>query len=301
MRSGRRAPAPAVPEPAPEPPPGPGAPGWGQVWGVLSGVVAPATLVTALLFYFGYVATRSQFRYFGVDVDTLGYTTQEFVMRAPQSLLVPGLTLLLVTAALVWGDGLVRRWLAHAPAATVRRVRGVAGAVGVLLLTAGVALVALYRPLLDWLPYPLVTSLLLGSGALTVERALAWRPGATGFRVERVLLLLVVLVATLWATATVAERSGRGSARLLAADLTDLPEVVLDTPGRLFPGDETVREQALPASGSGFAYRYRGLRLLAAGDATLLLVPETWTESGSTFVVPLADVRVKYRFVDDPP
>jgi hypothetical protein len=178
------------------------------VWGVLSGVVAPATLVTALLFYFGYVSTRAQFRYFGVDVDTLGYTTQEFVMRAPQSLLVPGLTLLLVTAALVWGDGLVRRWLAHAPAATVRRVRGVAGAVGVLLLTAGVALVALYRPLLDWLPYPLVTSLLLGSGALTVERVLAWRPGATGFRVERVLLLLVVLVATLWATATVAERSG---------------------------------------------------------------------------------------------
>ena len=62
-----------------------------------------------------------------------------------------------------------------------------------------------------------------------------------------------------------------------------------------------MREQALPPSGSGFAYRYRGLRLLAAGDGTLLLVPETWTPSGSTFVVPLGDARVKYRFVDDPP
>ena len=47
------------------------------------------TLVSALLFYFGYVSARSQYEYFGIDVDTIGLSTQDYVMRSPQPLLVP--------------------------------------------------------------------------------------------------------------------------------------------------------------------------------------------------------------------
>ena len=42
-------------------------------------IAAPITLVTTLLFYFGYVFTRSQYAYFGVDVDTIGLTPRDFV------------------------------------------------------------------------------------------------------------------------------------------------------------------------------------------------------------------------------
>ena len=116
-----------------EPAPGPDAPapsGLGQIWTVLSGVVAPVTLVTAVLFYFGYVSTRAQFAYFGVDVDTLGFSTQDFVLRAPQSLLVPTLALLLVSALVVVVDGVVRRRVARASEATARRVLRYAGGGG---------------------------------------------------------------------------------------------------------------------------------------------------------------------------
>src|SRR5215207_4454572 len=59
-------------------------------WLSLGGsIIAPATLITTLLFYFGYVSSRAQYDYFGVDVDTIGLTTQDYVVRSPQPLLVP--------------------------------------------------------------------------------------------------------------------------------------------------------------------------------------------------------------------
>jgi len=52
-------------------------------------VVAPITIISALLFYFGYVSSRAQYAYFGIDVDAIGLSTQDYVMRSPQPLLVP--------------------------------------------------------------------------------------------------------------------------------------------------------------------------------------------------------------------
>ena len=46
-------------------------------------IAAPVTLVSTLLFYFGYVYTKSQYAYFGVDVDTIGLTPRDYVMRSP--------------------------------------------------------------------------------------------------------------------------------------------------------------------------------------------------------------------------
>ena len=64
-------------------------------------VVAPITVLSALLFYFGYVSSRAQYAYFGIDVDTIGLSTQDYVMRSPQSLLVPLLALVVIGLALV--------------------------------------------------------------------------------------------------------------------------------------------------------------------------------------------------------
>src|SRR6476620_8009654 len=62
---------------------------WDRVYSFAGNIVAPATALSALLFYFGYVSTRAQYLYFGLDVDTIGPSTQAFVMRSPQPLLVP--------------------------------------------------------------------------------------------------------------------------------------------------------------------------------------------------------------------
>lgn len=81
--------------------------------------------------------------------------------------------------------------------------------------------------------------------------------------------------------------------------------MVVDTPDALFPADPTVVESVLPSDGAQapapYRYRYRGLRLLAEGDGRLFLVPEVWSSAGSTYVLPVDEVRVRFRFVDDPP
>src|ERR1700716_4245850 len=59
-------------------------------------IIAPATVLSALLFYFRYVSARSRYEYFGVDVDTIGLGTQDYIMRSPQPLLVPLLVLTFV-------------------------------------------------------------------------------------------------------------------------------------------------------------------------------------------------------------
>ena len=66
-------------------------------------VVAPLSVLTAVLFYFGNVSSRAQFEYFGVDVDTIGLSTQDYVMRSPQALLTPLLVLVLVGVVVAIG------------------------------------------------------------------------------------------------------------------------------------------------------------------------------------------------------
>ncbi|MFF2452534.1 hypothetical protein [Isoptericola sp. NPDC058082] len=292
-----------------------------RVWSVLGTVVAPATFVTAILFYFGYVTTRAQYLYFGVDVDLLGYSTQEFVMRSPQPLLVPMLAVLLVGAALVLADAALRRRLTGAPEPVVHRWTLASTVGGAVVLAVGVALIVAYPALEAWAPYPLVTPLVIGVGSAGLAYGLTWShrrrataahaagadgtqgptPGTDPARTAVLLLVLTVVASLFWATGTVAEWTGRGQAKALARDLGGLPAVVVDTPQQLEVGDPAVVEEDLAAGDGAYRYRYRGLRLLVEGGGSLFLVPERWSPHGSTLVVPLDDVRVKLRFVNDPP
>lgn len=284
---------------------------WGKFdawWRVGSTVIAPATLLSALLFYFGYVSSRAQYRYFGLDVDTVGLTTRDYVMRSPQALLVPLLALSLGAAVLLALHLVIRRH--PLPVAAVR----VGLATALLALLAGVGLIAAYPLFGEWAYYPLATPLLLAGGVAGTAYLLR-RPGApplledgdgqtAGLRSGVVVLAVVTIVTCLfWATATIAEWSGRGTAMRTARHLDELPSVVLDTRERLFLTDGIVEEVVLPTpDGEDPRYRYRRLRLLIQGDKTLFLVPDTWTARDSTLMVPLdGDVRVQFRFVNRAP
>jgi hypothetical protein len=72
---------------------------------------------------------------------------------------------------------------------------------------------------------------------------------------------------------------------------------------RLFLRDPGIEETALPASdGQTFHYRYRGLRLLIEGQNRMFLVPDVWSASDSTLIVPLdGSVRVQFQFQNQVP
>jgi heme/copper-type cytochrome/quinol oxidase subunit 2 len=280
-------------------------------------VVAPITIISALLFYFGYVSSRAQYAYFGIDVDTIGLSTQDYVMRSPQPLLVPLLVLVMIAVALVALHLWVTAWLGRARPERARIVTHRALYIGLVILAAGITLIILYPVLADWPYYNLVTPIIVAVGAGVV--AYSWRlvsrlppqpdalpspAGSPALRRMGLVLLCVLVAATLfWSTATIAQWSGRGLARQDARHLDDLPRVILDTKERLYITDPFIKETALPPSeGQTFHYRYRNLRLLIQGKDRMFLVPDAWSASDSTLVVPLDDsVRVRFQFQNDPP
>jgi heme/copper-type cytochrome/quinol oxidase subunit 2 len=280
-------------------------------------VVAPITIISALLFYFGYVSSRAQYAYFGIDVDTIGLSTQDYVMRSPQPLLVPLLVLVMIAVALVALHLWVTAWLGRARPERARIMTHRALYIGLVILAAGITLIILYPVLADWPYYNLVTPIIVAVGAGVV--AYSWRlvsrlppqpdalpspAGSPALRRMGLVLLCVLVAATLfWSTATIAQWSGRGLARQDARHLDDLPRVILDTKERLYISDPFIKETALPASeGQTFRYRYRNLRLLIQGKDRMFLVPDAWSASDSTLVVPLDDsVRVRFQFQNDPP
>ena len=295
-------------------------------------IIAPTTLLGALLFYFGYVSSRSQYAYFGVDVDTVGLSTQDYIMRSPQPLLVPLLVLPLAGAGILLANTAVRRRIlsttdavgkANAVRALKRIVRGSA-VFGLALLFAGIVLLFIYFYIPDWPFYGLVTPIVLasgggliayashlrrqmptdGQGTKTVQAQLSAEDRLGSVPWTANLFIYALIVASIfWATATVAQWSGRGLAKSEALHLDRLPSVILDTKEPLFLHDPYSIETILPTSpGQTFHYRYRHLRLLIQGNGRMFLVPDVWSASDSTLVVPLdGSVRVQFQFQNDPP
>jgi hypothetical protein len=307
-------------------------------------IVAPTTLLGALLFYFGYVSSRSQYAYFGVDVDTIGLSTRDYIMRSPQPLLVPLLVLTLGGAGLLLLHTAVHGHISSAVADAadeasaadpgahsarhlehIHRTAQWSRVFGMAVVTVGVVLLFIYPYLANWAFYALVTPLLIALGtALTayasrvlqrLQRATATakdtgQPAsalADGSRIARwaagVLVYVVIAASIFWATATIAQWSGLGLAKHEAQYFGNLPSVILDTRERLFLHDPYVKETVLPLSeGQTFHYRYRGLRLLIEGQNRMFLVPDEWSVSDSTLIVPLdGSARIQFQFQNQAP
>jgi hypothetical protein len=286
--------------------------GWITSW---AGAIAPAGLLSAVLFYFGYVSARAQYEYFGIDVDTIGLGTRDYVMRSPQPLLVPLIVLTLMGAGLLIMHAALReKVIAPVPDKRIARGIWIARRVGLLLLIAGMVLLLGY-PMVDaWPYYGLVTPLLLAAGGgLVAYTAYLSRlrrrsdkgapPLAFARQAAAILVYVLIAASVFWATATLAQWSGRGLAQNQARNLDELPRVIIDTPERLHLRDPVVQETMLEAQeGQTFLYRYRRLRLLIVGKDRIFLVPEVWTASNSTLLVPLdGSVRVQFQFQNQPP
>ena len=274
-------------------------------------VVAPTTVLTALLLYFGYVATATEFGHFGITLGTLGLSTQELVLRSIAALYVPlgGLLVLLLLATGL--HAVVSGWLdAGVHQTTLRR----AGNVLVLLGGAGVGrgLVGVVFPEVARTEPVATSPLSLGLGVMavaygwylrrqTAEEEATDRLGSIWSR--RAVLTFTVGLITLslfWATSSFAGAYGRGRAMDLADRLSsDRPAVVLDTTERLFADYRGVEETELPAEeGQRFRYRYYGFRLLVQAEGRMFLVPEQWRFEDGTTLVLTANDDVRFFLYD---
>ena len=56
---------------------------------VVGAIVAPITVLTALMFYFGWVYTNALFQHFGIEAPVLEFSNQDYILRNAQALYIP--------------------------------------------------------------------------------------------------------------------------------------------------------------------------------------------------------------------
>jgi hypothetical protein len=291
--------------PASHEPRGPSAPA--KALAVMGSVVAPAALVTALMYVFGLVHAYWFFQRFGVDYSVMGLTTQDYLLRSQDGLFVPLVAVAASGLGLLWVWALVpARLVARAAPVVRRRLAPVCVVVGLALLAC--ALVGILAPHLTANLLGLPGSALAGGVLLmTAASRLRRRSPAAGGRAglglpfplavaEWAAVFLLVSVGLFWAVSDNAAGVGTLRANQVIEGLAAAPDVTLSSERRLglvLPG---VDEQRCGDPDGGYGFRYRGLKLVVHSGGQLLLLPETWIDRDAPAVVLARTDSIRLQF-----
>jgi hypothetical protein len=277
----------ATPEEEPDPLP--------RALEVIGTIVAPTTLLTALLFYFGLLYSVGYYRFFGVNFTVLDLPAQGFLTLSASTAVLP---LALAAAATLLALALRRLPLHRLPGRVEDGVTvGVAviGAVLVGLAAADALLGVAVFPATFWE----ARGLSLTVGVLLLvwaddQRHPRRRPhGVTVVRWCAVFVL--VGIGLFWAVGSYAIRVGADGARGLAADLRCGTDVVLYSEQSLNLATAGVREERGPDG--AYAFRYPGFKLVPQSGDQYLLVPADWAPGARPAVVLPRSDTLRLEFV----
>jgi hypothetical protein len=261
-------------------------------------LLSEAAVLTALLYYFGWVRTQAIFGYFGIDATLLGFSVTDYVLRSVNAAFLPlivfGLVVLLLNEIhrRVVVPALAGRW----PRVTPRVVaRGMTVATVGCVVLAGAVAVGMVA--LGTLGVVLPLALVVVAATLGYLDHLRADDTAAVPRGPRPFLLVALgLVGLLWSIAIHAQETGEEAAAGIAGDLGARPHVVLYAAERQAIAGPGVTVDELPQTGSRYHYRYDGLRLLVQGADRYLLVPGGWHRGDSAYLIPItADIRIDVR------
>lgn len=280
-----------------------------QVLTIVGSIVAPTTLLTALMYYFGLLHAAGFLWYLGVQVDVLDLTIHDYLFRSVDGLIPPLLA--------VAGIGLVALWahevlLKALPAGSRRTVLHV---LTPLAASAGLVLVSL--AIADFLgaavfaAFPVGRGLSLAIGVLLLAYAaqllrllparprLGQKPGGApvvGVVAEWIMIFILVSIGLFWAVGSHAIDVGTGRARQLEASLPRLSDVVVYSDKKLSLQAPGIREVACKDPDAAYRFRYEGLKLVQRSGNQYLLLPTGWTHGhGTAILLPRSDaLRIEF-------
>jgi hypothetical protein len=287
-----------APRPAAEPPTA----SLPQLTKILGTVVAPTTLLTSLLFYFGWSHAYWFFDYFGVNSTLLGLTTRDYVQRSLDGLFVPMTVVACAGLLVLWGHALLRIRLAAGSRPRVLRVLVPAMAVGgVVLATGGLwsvfASTLLSRHLVA-APLSLAFGVLLLVYAIHLWRWLTPAKEQAGRAIgpqwvavaEWAAVFVLVGLSLFWAANDYSAAVGRSRARQVVVELRTYPSAVVYSERSLSLHAPGVRETRCHDREAAYRFRYDGLKLVLQSGNQYLFLPQGWSPSnGVAILMPRSD------------
>lgn len=278
----------------------------------LGAVIAPVTVLTALAYYFGWKRTSAFAEYFGIDHSTLSFSTQDYVLRSADPLLIPlGATLTIALLALSIHRFMTLRLAHSSDSRSLRWITLLLISLGLLLFIFGaVAAIAGWQYETPYLVAPLSPG--IGIALLSYGTYL-WRRLDKAQDARKItapirhlspsltvgIVVAIMLLSAFWTVSEYANALGRGRARDFAATLSSQPEVVLHSRERLHLGYTRlgVIETRLQLNNSGYRFRYSGLRLLIRNGEKYFLVPGLWSREDGVVMILRDDdsVRIEFR------
>ncbi|HEY2959645.1 MAG TPA: hypothetical protein VGM21_15780 [Actinomycetota bacterium] len=290
-----------VPGPAGQPAPEAATFGLPQLTRMLGTIVAPTTLLTSLLFYFGWSHAWWFFRYFGVDWTLLGLSNRDFVMRSLDGLFVPLTVVAAVGLLVLWGHALLRARLAVGARPRVVGLLPTATAVAGLVL-AGVGITAIFSVFVRTrlnryvpvAPLSLALGVLLLVYAVQLRRLVTERPrggrAAWAAVAEWAAVFVLVGLSLFWAATDYSAAVGSSRARQFVAELPGYPDAVVYSARSLSLHAPGVREVRCHDPEAAYRYRYDGLKLMLQSGDQYLFLPAGWSRAnGVAILVPRSD------------
>ncbi|WP_330231246.1 hypothetical protein OHA40_01375 [Nocardia sp. NBC_00508] len=278
-------------------------------------LVAPTTLLTAVLFYFGWAHVYWFFNYFGVDSTTLNPSIREYLMRTVDTLFVPLIFVGLIGMSVLWGYiALPDSIRARQPS---RWATTVIAMIAAAVIVNGVSRIYVVTPLNKGLcvaPVSIIASVLVLWLLVVLRRkrlrerrpATAPPPSQAATVAEWAILFTMVGINLFWIATDYSVAVGQTRAREWAAQLPTSSHVIIYSEKDLHLSRSDVRTTTCGTDGStGSAYRFRydGLVPLSRIGDHYILVPRTWTRGhGAAIVLPAQSpgaIRFEFRLAGD--
>jgi hypothetical protein len=275
--------------------------GISQLARLVVAIVAPTTLLTSLLFFFGWSRAYWFYDYFGVHSTLLGLTSQDYVQQSLDGLFVPLMVTACIALLALWAHTLLRSRLGAGGSSRLPRVLiPVLAGVGLVLAVAGLWSVVgdtVLRRYLAAAPVCLAAGVMLLVYAVHLWRATTAKGGAMARSrspwlavAEWAAVFMLVGLSLFWAANDYSAAVGRSRARQFVAELPLYPSAVVYSQHSLNLEAPGVREVRCRDQEGAYRFRYDGLKLVLQSGSQYLFLPEVWTPSnGVAILMPRTD------------
>ncbi|MFS8102385.1 hypothetical protein LFM09_35195 [Lentzea alba] len=268
---------------------------------VFGSLLAPTTVLTALLFYFGTRHATFFCQWFGVHYSVLGLSAPDYLIRSSDGMFVPLTVLSAAGLAALWGYRFLRSALAPRTwRALAKRAVPVLVVLGFVLLLVG--LTGLAVPALLY-AVPGLPGLCVALGVVLFPVAERLHAGLSGKQAAGVVPVIqwtftfvLASIGLFWAVTDYSAAVGEARGYEYETKLASMPEAVVFSTKDIGVRGPGITMTGCTAPDSAYRFRYDGLVLVLQSSGQSLLLPAQWNRrDGVALVLPRSnDVRLEF-------